>query len=168
VLTPELRAAIIAWLDTAAASIEHWPLDPFDFRSIAGQLAEGYRQARRLIPADWALASAEDLHHLRQRVVDHRYQMELVEPLWPRQGRMWTEEAERLRDRLGRCQDLEILKRLTEPHQPLAHWRSRLTPASAERTTELAHRAARIALRLFAEKPKAFRKRLETLWAHGR
>ncbi len=41
-----------------------------------------------------------------------RYQMELIEPLWPRFGRMWTDEAERLRDRLGRCQDLEVLERL--------------------------------------------------------
>jgi CHAD domain-containing protein len=168
VLTPELRDAIIAWLDAAAAAIELWPLDPFDFSSIAARLAAGYREARQHIPADWLQASAEDLHRLRQRVVDHRYQMELVVPLWPRQGRMWTDEAERLRDRLGRCQDLEILKRLTEPHQPLAPWRSRLTPACAERTTELAQRAARIALRLFAERPKAFRRRLETLWEHGR
>jgi CHAD domain-containing protein len=168
VLTPELRDTIIAWLEATAAAIEQWPLDPFDFSSIAAQLAEGYREARRRLPEDWSQASAADLHQLRQRVVDHRYQMELVEPLWPRQGRMWTEEAERLRDRLGRCQDLEILKGLTGPHQPLAHWRSRLAPACAERTTELAHRAARIALRLFAEKPKAFRSRLETLWEHGR
>ena len=168
VLTPELRDTIVAWLDATMAAIEQWPLDPFDFSSIAARLAAGYRSARRAIPGDWALASAEDLHHLRQRVVDHRYQMELVEPLWPRHGRMWTEEAERLRDRLGRCQDLEILKGLTGPHQPLARWRSRLTPACAERTTELSHRAARIALRLFAEKPKAFRHRLEALWEHGR
>ncbi len=168
VLTPELRDGIVAWLDSTAAAIEQWPLDPFDFSAIAAQLADGYREARRRIPGDWSQASAEDLHQLRQRVVDHRYQMDLVEPLWPRHGRMWTEEAERLRDRLGRCQDLEILKRLTGPHQPLAHWRSRLTPACAERTTELAHRAARIALRLFAEKPKAFRHRFETLWEHGR
>jgi len=168
VLTPELRDAIIAWLDATTAAIELWPLDPFDFSSIAGQLAAGYRAARRSLPGDWAQASAEDLHHLRQRVVDHRYQMELIEPLWPRHGRMWTEEAERLRDRLGRCQDLEILKGLTGPHQPLAHWRSRLTPACAERTTELSHRAARIALRLFAEKPKAFRRRVEALWKQGR
>ncbi len=166
-LTPELRDAIVAWLEAAAAEIELWPLDPFDFSSIAARLAAGYREARQRIPTDWSLASAEDLHQLRQRVVDHRYQMDLVEPLWPRQGRMWTDEAERLRDRLGRCQDLEILKQLTAPHQPLARWRSRLTPACAERTTELAQRAARIALRLFAEKPKAFRRRLETLWEHG-
>jgi CHAD domain-containing protein len=168
VLTPELRDAIIAWLDAASAAIEEWPLDAFDFGAIAAQLAYGYREARRRMPPDWTQAGAEELHQLRQRVVDHRYQMELVEPLWPRQGRMWTEEAERLRDRLGRCQDLEILKRLTGPHQPLAHWRARLAPACAERTTELAQRAARIALRLFAERPKAFRQRLEALWENGR
>jgi CHAD domain-containing protein len=168
VLTPELRETIVAWLDGAAAAIEQWPLDPFEFSKIAARLTAGYRSARQAIPQDWSQASAEELHHLRQRVVDHRYQMELVEPLWPRHSRMWTDEAERLRDRLGRCQDLEILKRLTEPHQSLAHWRSRLTPACAERTTELSYRAARIAMRLFAEKPKAFRHRLETLWEQGR
>ncbi len=168
VLTPELRATIVTWLEAAVAATEQWPLDPFDFRSIAARLTVGYREARRRIPGDWTAASAEELHQLRQRVVDHRYQMELVEPLWPRHARMWTEEAERLRDRLGRCQDLEILKRLTGPHQPLAHWRSRLAPACAARTNELSQRASRIALRLFAERPKAFRHRLETLWDHGK
>src|ERR1700733_2350227 len=133
-LTPALRDAIVAWLDAAAAAIEQWPLDPFDFSSIAGQLTISYRSARKRIPGDWSLASAEDLHELRQRVVDLRYQMALFEPLWPRYGRMWTDEAERLRDRLGRCQDLEVLKRLTGPHQPLAPWRSRLTPPFAGRT----------------------------------
>ena len=168
VLTPALRDAITAWLDTAAASVELWPLDPFDFSSIAAQLADSFRDARKRIPADWSLASAEDLHGLRQRVVNLRYQMDLIEPLWPRFGRMWTDEAERLRDRLGRCQDLEVLKRLTAPHQPLAPWRSRLTPAIAERSAALAQRAARIAHRLFSERPKSFRHRLEALWEHGR
>ncbi len=168
VLTPALRDTILVWLDTAAASVETWPLDPFDFSSIAAQLATGYRSARKHIPEDWSLASAHDLHSLRQRAVDLRYQMELIEPLWPRFGRMWTDEAERLRGRLGQCQDLEVLKRLAEPHQPLAHWRSRLTPAIAERSAALAQRAARIAHRLFAERPKLFRQRLETLWEHGR
>ena len=168
VLTETLRGAIVAWLDAAAAAIEHWPLDPFDFSSIAAQLAISYRSARKRIPSDWSLASGEDLHELRGRVVDLRYQMDLVEPLWPRFGKMWTDEAERLRGRLGQCQDLEVLKRLTAPHQPLSHWRSRLTPACTERSTELAQRAARITVRLFAEKPKAFRQRLEQLWEHAR
>jgi len=168
VLTPELRDAILSWIDEAAAAVEQWPLDPFDFDAIAAQLTVGYRSARRRLPDDWSLATPESLHALRRRVVDHRYQMELIEPLWPRFARMWTEEAERLRDRLGKCQDLAVLERLTGPHQPLAHWRSRLAPACTERREELSHRAARIGRRLFAEKPKAFRHRLETLWEHGR
>ena len=169
VLTPQLRNAIIAWLDSAAAAIEQWPLDPFDFRSIAARFAAGYREARRRIPSDWTQASAEELHHLRQRVVDHRYQMELVEPLWPRH-RPHVDRGSRAAARPARPLPGSGRSSSTspDPHQPLAHWRSRLTPACAERTNELSQRAARIALRLFAERPKAFRHRLETLWDHGR
>jgi len=164
VLTDELRDAIAAWLDATAAAAELWPLEAADFTAIAAQLASGYRSARRRMPADWGLATPDDLHELRQRVVNHRYQMELVEPLWPRFGRMWTGEAERLRDRLGKYQDLSVLERLTGPRQPLSHWRSRLLPACAEQRAALSQRAERIARRLFAERPKAFRQRLEALW----
>jgi CHAD domain-containing protein len=167
-LSPGQREAILAWLESAAAAVEQWPVDPFDFAAIAAQLTATYRSARKRVPTDWAQATPEDLHALRRRVVYHRYQMELIEPLWPRFGRMWTEEAERLRSRLGKVQDLAVLERLIGPHQPLAHWRSRLVPACTERRTVLSDRAARIARRLFAEKPKAFRDRLETLWENGR
>jgi len=61
-----------------------------------------------------------------------------------------------------------VLRHFTSPHQPLARWRSRLTPPCSERSAALAQRAARIAHRLFAEKPKAFRQRLEALWEQGR
>jgi CHAD domain-containing protein len=164
VLTPARRTAIVTWLDRTSIAVAQWPLDAFTFSGIAAQLTESYRRARRRVPADWMAASAEELHTLRQRVVDLRYQMDLIEPLWPRFGQMWTEEAERLRNRLGRCQDIEVLRRLTAPHQPLAHWRSRLLQACDDRSIAVAQRAARIAARLFSERPKAFRHRLETLW----
>ena len=107
---------------------------------------------------------AEELHDLRRRVVAHRYQMELVEPLWPKLGRLWVAEAQRLRDRLGAFQDLSMLQGFTAPHQPLAPWRSRLTPLIATRQAAHAKVAQRIGGRLFAERPRAFRKRLEALW----
>ena len=31
--------------------------------------------------------AAEQMHDLRRRVVEHRYQMELFEPAWPRMGK---------------------------------------------------------------------------------
>jgi hypothetical protein len=90
--------------------------------------------------------------------------MELIEPLWPRVTKAWAEEAQRLRNRLGACQDLSVLAAFVAPHQPLAAWRSRLTPAIAARRQTHLKSASRLAGRLFAEKPKAFRKRIAALW----
>jgi hypothetical protein len=97
-------------------------------------------------------------------VIEHRYQMELVEPLWPRLGKLWVEEAQRLRDRLGRYQDLAVLSGLTAPHQLLAPWRSRLARPITDRQTVHLNAAARLAGRLFAERPKAFHRRLRAIW----
>jgi hypothetical protein len=95
--------------------------------------------------------------------------MDIVEPLWPRYARMWTGEAQRLRDRLGKHQDLIVLGNLTGPHQPLARWRSRLAPAIAKRKAAHVAGAARLAARLFVDKPKALRRRLVAMWeAAGR
>jgi CHAD domain-containing protein len=163
-LTAERRSRILAALDTADAAIDRWPFDAVTFETVADEFTAWYRRARRQIPDDWSRATAEELHELRQRVIDHRYQMELVEPLWPRLGRLWVDEAQRLRNRLGEYQDLTLLDRLTAPHQPLARWRSRLVPMIAARQAKRARSAARQSARLFAETPKAFRRRLHALW----
>jgi len=60
-----------------------------------------------------------------------------------------------------------VLRAFTGPHLPLAPWRSRLAPLIAARQAEHAASAARVAGRLFVEKPKAFRRRLTSLW-HSR
>jgi CHAD domain-containing protein len=163
-LTPIRRERLCASLTLAADAIEGWPIEELTFRDIAASLSATYRRARRLIPDDWMQANPEHLHALRKRVVEHRYQMEMIEPLWPRVGRAWTDEAQRLRERLGRCQDLEVLRRTTAAHQPLAPWRSRLAPLIAARRATQVASASRLAARLFAEQPKAFRRRLVALW----
>jgi len=163
-LTNSIRTRISAALDRADARIERWPLDGLTFFDIADGLRADYRRARHLIPDDWRAASAHDLHELRQRVVIHRYQMELVEPLWPRLGRSWVREAQKLRNRLGKVQDLAVLSRYAEPHQPLARWRSRLQSVISQRQAQHVAAAQRVAGRLFAEKPRAFRQRLEAMW----
>jgi CHAD domain-containing protein len=152
------------YIIAASYQVSHWPLDNITFHDLAEQLAATYRRARRAIPADWSTALPEELHELRRRVIEHRYQMELIEPAWPRLGRMWIDEAQRLRTRLGSVQDLAVLRRLTEPHQPLAHWRSRLTPLIEKQQAAYIKGSARIAARLFAESPKAFQRRIEVLW----
>ena len=165
-LTPTRKARISEMWTHAAGAIERWPVQRFDRTLAAIQLAATYRRVCAAIPDDWSKASPEALHRFRQRVVEHRYQMELVESLWPKLMRVWISEAQRLRDRLGAYQDLVVLRRLTEPHQPLARWRSRLAPLIAERQAAHVATAKRLTGRLFAEKPKAFRQRLASLWEH--
>jgi CHAD domain-containing protein len=163
-LTEATRGKLRASVTTANLAVGTWPVDQIGFSAVAGALAAHYRRARQAVPADWHTASSEELHKLRQRVVVHRYQMELVEPLWPRLTRLWVAEVQRLRERLGAHHDLTMLAGLVAPHQPLARWRSRLAPLIAAREAAHGAAAARIAGRVFAEKPRAFRRRLEALW----
>jgi CHAD domain-containing protein len=163
-LTDVLRLRMRNTLDHATAAEFGWPLDQVAFTAIVDGLAASYERARNAIPDDWSSASPEALHMLRTRVVVHRYQMELAVPLWPKIGRVWVAEAQKLRDRLGHYQDHTVLRSLTAAHAPLAHWRSRLAPLIAARQAEHAAAAERVTRRLFAEKPKAFRRRLMSLW----
>ncbi len=165
-LTPALKAQVGAALADAADAVERWPIDRFDSAEATKQLTITYRRVCDSIPEGWSIATPEELHRFRRRVVEHRYQMELVESLWPKLIRLWIGEAQRLRDRLGSHQDLVVLQHLIEPHQPLAHWRSRLTPLIAARQADHVTSAKRLTGRLFAEKPKAFHRRLTALWKH--
>ncbi len=162
--TAQMRETLNKYLDFAALSVERWPLAAIDFDTVADGLTATYRRAQQLMPDNWAEAAPDDLHDLRRRVVEHRHQMDLIEPLWPRLGKLWGEEAQRLRTRLGSCQDLAMLQKFTAPHQPLAPWRSRLAPVIAARRLDHLETAERLAGRLFAEKPKAFRRRIAALW----
>ena len=163
--TKTMRDRLSRYFDYATLSLERWPLKAIDFDTVTDGLTATYRRARQLLPDSWPDAEAEHLHDLRRRVVEHRHQMDLVEPLWPRLGKVWAEEAQRLRNRLGSCQDLAVLTELTTPHQLLAPWRSRLAPLIAARRGAHLKTAQRLAGRLFAEKPKAFRQRIAALWS---
>jgi CHAD domain-containing protein len=164
-VTQALRARLIVALDEIVPTIDNWMLDKLTFGELAGELTKTYRRMREEAPReDWRSVAPDVLHDLRRRVVAHRYQMELVEPLWPKFGRVWVAEAQRLRDRLGAHQDLSMLLAFTVPHQALAPWRSRLTPLIAEHQAAHAKASSRIAGRMLAEKPRAFRRRIEALW----
>lgn len=166
-INADVRADLAAALDAAALTLATWNLEELTFADLAHELSRTYRRLRKDSPKDWSKAEPETLHDLRAVVVAHRYQMELVEPLWPKFGELWVAEAQRLRDRLGAFQDLSVLKGFTVPHGALARWRSRLTPLILARQQKHAKAAQRGATPLLAERPKAFRRRLEALWERG-
>lgn len=134
-----------------------------DDKALVDALADEYARARRtgraVDPED-----EESLHALRKAVVAQRYQMELVSRLWPALGQVWVDELQRLRDKLGKHHDLAVLRALVEARPPRAGrpplWRTELLEAIRARQAKLARSSLRLHARLFAEKPKAFRRRL--------
>src|SRR4051812_17528483 len=166
-INEDVRVRLRTALQAAGAAIAAWSLEELTFAALARELARTYQRLREDSPKDWSKAEPDTLHDLRTLAVAHRYQMELVEPLWPKFGKLWVAEAQRLRDRLGAFQDLSVLKVFTMPHGALAPWRSRLTPLILARQAKHAKAAQRLADRLLAERPKAFRRRLEALWKRG-
>ncbi len=163
-LTPETRDKLQMMQSTTTATIDQWPLDAVSFRDVAKGLTAGYRRARNAIPEDWTTVAPEALHEFRQRVVVHRYQMELVEPAWPRLGKLWVGELQRLRERLGKHQDLTVLTALTQKGQLLARWRKSLVPPIEARRRDHIEMAMRLTGRLFAERPHDFQRRIEAMW----
>jgi CHAD domain-containing protein len=163
-LTSSMRLRIAEALADAGTAVDHWPLDDLTFPDIAKELAASYRAARRAVPESWSAAGPDELHDLRKRVVIHRYQMQIVEPLWRRFAKMWIAEAQRLRERLGQHQDLEVLRGLTQPQHALAPWRTQLEAPIAARKQRHVAAAKKIAARLFVDKPGAFRRRLMVMW----
>jgi len=166
-LTSEMRLRIAEALADAEGAIDRWPIRDLKFSDIAEQLAASYRASRRAVPDKWSDAGPNALHEFRKLVVIHRYQMQIVQPLWKRFTKMWITEAQRLRERLGQHQDLEVLRTLTDPGRPLAYWHTRLEPPIAARKHRHAAAAKKIATRLFVDKPGAFQRRLMVMWKTG-
>jgi CHAD domain-containing protein len=166
-LTADMRLRIAQALADADVAVGRWPIQALKFADVAKQLTASYRAARRAVPESWSKASPDALHDLRKLVVIHRYQMQIVQPLWKRFTKMWISEAQQLRERLGQHQDLEVLRKLMEAGQPLASWRARLAPPIAARRRRHVAAAKRVATRLFVDKPGAFQRRLVVMWKTG-
>ena len=132
-------------------------------KALLAALGEDYEKARSA-GQEVDVEDAEGLHELRKHVVNHRYQMELFTPFWPAQGKLWEAELQRLREKLGKHHDLAVLiERLNDsPPTTVAtrKWHTPLHEAAQARQQRLAMSAMRLHARLFAERPKAFRRRL--------
>ena len=150
-------------LDRASACAMNWRLEHIPFDDIVDALTRSYRRARRRLPRDWISAPPEDIHDLRKAVVVFRYQLDLIAPLWPKVWNTFIGEVQKLRTQLGRSNDLVAFGLLIQPNQPLARWRSRLTPHIETRQQFHRGRARALAARVFAEKPRSFRNRVRAM-----
>jgi CHAD domain-containing protein len=154
-------------LDQAAAAVAEWPLGTVDAETLRDGAARAYERGVRERERALDDPSAERLHAWRKRVKDLWYQTQLLEAAWPEVLGAHAEEAHRLSTLLGEEHDLDLLA------EQLAQRQGAATDAPVDedpvaeligqRREELRAEAFALGARVYAERPKAYRRRLGAL-----
>jgi CHAD domain-containing protein len=140
------------------ARVETWPLTEQGTADVAAGIARMYEQGRLAMRAALRGTDDEDWHDWRKRVKDVWYAGRILAPLAPAGLGGVVQEADALSDALGDHNDLAVLLRTAQDEGVLG-----LVGAITARRDALRRVAAPIGRRLYAERPRAFARRVAAL-----
>jgi CHAD domain-containing protein len=150
-------------IEAGQRKIRQWPLRTDSWALVGSGLSRSYGDGRRRLKETLADPSPERVHEWRKRAKDLWYQLRIVSDAWPRLLGEMVESAHELTELLGDHHDLAVLTEDLRTRGGLGD-RGAFETAIEERQEELLDAALGIGLRLYAEKPKAFERRVERYW----
>ena len=157
--------AVAQELRAAHERVGAWPLDGADWETVVAGISRAYARGVRERARAEAEPTVERLHEWRKRVKDLWYHHRLLKAVWPPVVAAYGEAAHLLSELLGDDHDLAVLRARLERGDGLpATVAADLAPLLAlvdERRGELQVEARRLAARLYAERPRAFERRVE-------
>jgi CHAD domain-containing protein len=153
-------------LEAARDRVERWVPEGSDAATIRAGAVRAYARGRRELAAAEADRSAERFHAWRKRVKDLWYHQRLLRGAWPAPLKALADESHRLSDLLGDDHDLAVLADLLADSPELTSDSATLDGDAvlaliAERRAELQDEALHLGRRVYADKPKAYGRRLE-------
>lgn len=134
------------------------------FEMLAEGLEQSYRHGRRAFDRAYERPSDEAYHELRKGVQRHWRQMALLSRAWPDWTGARVAEARELSQILGDDHDLAVLAAAATDGLSAEHARV-IQRLCRDRQSELRAVARPRACRLFAERPKRLRRKIELYWA---
>lgn len=153
-------------IEAAREPIASLPLGTDGWALVGGGLDRAYRRGRSLFEVAVADPSDHNVHEWRKRAKELWYHLRILECIWePVVGQM-AQQAHELGDLLGDHHDLAVLIEDAESREGMisAPMRERLAILAERRQAELLAEARRVGERLYAERPKAFRRRMRSYW----
>ncbi len=142
------------------------PLEKDSWKAVAPSVLRAYGRGREALAEVRKHADPDSVHDWRKRTKDLWYHLRLLHDLWPGLLGATVEEAHDLADLLGDHHDLAVLA-ADLGERPVADPKP-LEELIARRQAELLDRALLLGAVLYAEKPKAFGKRLNAYWKAAR
>ncbi len=156
-------------LQSARLRIDDWRLRSGGWSAIEDGLLRTYRRGERAFHAAQAEPTSENLHDWRKRAKDLWYQLRVLRPLaWHSIGGQ-VDDAHRLSDLLGDDHDLAVLRATLLASG--GEIKADVEPVIAlidHRREQLKIEAFFLGERLYAERPKAFRRRMRRYWSAWR
>jgi CHAD domain-containing protein len=165
---PALAAAVAVELTDVRARVKSWRLERDDWALVSGGLRRAYERGVAALGDVEADPTVEHLHEWRKRVKDLWYHTRLLQPVWPEIMDGQAEQAHVLSELLGDDHDLAVLReRLVSDPALAGGVPGELDPLIGvidRRRAELLEQARVLGRRLYAERPKAFERRMKALW----
>jgi CHAD domain-containing protein len=161
-----LRGRAAAEIEAGRGEVESLPLPGEGFDVVGPGLRRAYSRGRKRLAEAASEPSDERLHEWRKRSKDLWYHLRLLRPAWRPVLEPLADQAHELTDLLGDDHDLVVLEgRIAETDIPLSDEQRRdLGGLIARRRAELQAQAFALGERLYAEKPKAFARRIGAYW----
>jgi CHAD domain-containing protein len=147
--------------------ITGWKLGNQDWQLVGPGVVRSYARGRKRMKRVLADPSPENVHEWRKRCKDLWYHLRILRDAWPEVVGATADQAHELSDLLGDHHDLEVLVADARDRRDLfgeAREAKTLAKLAGRRQDELLRQAVELGNRMYAEKPKAFGRRLESYW----
>ena len=158
---------VAALVGDQRAALESMSLADDSFKTIQRGLERVYARGQRTMAQAYATGTPGAFHDWRKRVKYLRYQMRIVENLWPTIIGALATELDSLSDLLGEEHDLFELGVMAQNAPELfddAAQAALLQALVTRRRTELQVAARPVGARIYVETPEAFAARLADYW----
>jgi CHAD domain-containing protein len=159
-------AEVARELREVRARVDDWPLSDETFAAAGEGLRRIQRQGREAMRTAFERGDDESWHEWRKKVKDLWYAARILRPVAPRQLAGLENESDELSDVLGDHNDLAVLAETVRAHESeLAPGHAALLQAAlVRRRDRLRMSALPLGRRLYAERPRAFIRRLTACW----
>ncbi len=161
-------AGVAAELQAVRERTAEWEITADGWRALDAGLVRSYTRGRKALTRARRGRRAEAMHEWRKRVKDLWYESRLLADVCGPSIAGQAKDAHALADLLGDEHDLAILDQRLAHGLPAPVDVDGVRELIAHRRDELRAEALRIGARVYAEKPKAFRRRMRRVWRASR
>lgn len=161
------RGAVLKSLRTFAKRVDTWKVNEAGLLALAKGFARTIRRNQQACQTAYAESRPESFHEFRKRAKDLRYHLNLVSKAWPEVLDGYEAAARDLESKLGDDHNLVVM-RDTILEKPEAFGKGEDIDAFLKivdnHQKKLRSECRTLADRLYSEKPKLWRRRIELCW----